>query len=184
MIHQLSLPFGMSYIPCGRVQKQWWWWRLSPKLAYTNIIRQSVTAFDGKEFITLWRWKRSGVHAEFGKSLCFHANMSLQCIATNLILTMNFVHPYYRYGYMKKMFKKNIYPVCLASTLAYNGETKPPRSIQQGAGWPKKLRQIRRRSDFASDSDSNITSLNCSAQGHKSLLCPLCPQQLWMVTSQ
>jgi hypothetical protein len=44
----------------------------------------------------------------------------------NYILT-NLVDAKYTYGFVKMMFKRNIYPVGL-DTIAYDGETKPPVS--------------------------------------------------------
>ena len=86
---------------------------------------------------------------------CHKFNFDEEYIANNHIPS------YYKNKYLKKMFQKNIYPVCL-DTLAYDGETKPPRGLQRGPGRPKKQRRIRRRSEFATDSDSNITCSTCS----------------------
>ena len=77
-------------------------------------------------------------------------------------ISINPVHPYYKHGYLKKIFKKNIYPaVCLDTLACDGGATKSPCSILQPAGRPKKHTRIGCRSSFASDSDSNKTC-SCS----------------------
>ena len=53
----------------------------------------------------------------------------------NYIL-VNLVHDYHKYGFLKRTFKKNIYPVSL-DNLSYDGETKPPLHSKRSAGRPK-----------------------------------------------
>jgi hypothetical protein len=92
-------------------------------------------------------------------------------------ISVNLVHDYYKYGFAKSMFKKNILPVSL-DTLAYDRETKPPFGSKQQAGRPKKHARIRRRSNFFSDSESNISCGNCGQRGHNIRTCSRRPPRL------
>ena len=46
---------------------------------------------------------------------------------------MNLVDQFYMYGFVKKMFKKNIYPVSL-DNVAYDGLTTPPLAPKVSPG--------------------------------------------------
>ena len=89
---------------------------------------------------------------------------------------LNYIHfhvvpnNYYTYGALKKVFKKNIFPVTLDS-LSYDGVTKPPFGAKQSAGRPKTRGRFRRRSKFACDADSNITCKKCGDRGHNIRTC-------------
>jgi hypothetical protein len=87
----------------------------------------------------------------------------------NYILA-NLVHDYYTYGFLKRMFKNNIYPVSL-DNLAYDGVTKPPFVSKRSTGRPRKLRRIRRRSEYASEADSPIICSTCGLRGHNRRTC-------------
>jgi hypothetical protein len=80
----------------------------------------------------------------------------------NYILA-NLVDAYYTYGFVKMMFKRNIYPVGL-DTIAYDSERKPPASSGQSAGRPRK-KMLRRRSKFPAFEDSPI----CCSKGARQL---------------
>ena len=79
------------------------------------------------------------------------------------------VHPYYTFDYIQKMYKHNIFPVCLDS-IGYDGETKPPSVAGRQPGRPP-VKRIRRRSEFLDPEESPITCSDCGQKGHNKRTC-------------
>ena len=89
---------------------------------------------------------------------------------------MNLVDQFYTYGFVKKMFKKNIYPVSL-DNVAYDGLTTPPLASKVSPGRPRKKR-MRQRSKFVVANHSRVLCSNCCAPGHNKQTCTATPVSL------
>ena len=93
----------------------------------------------------------------------------------NYVFT-NLVHDHYTFGNVKKMFRRNVFPVSLDG-IQYDGATKPPLLVTgRQAGRPRK-RRIRRRSEFLAAEDSPVVCSNCGRRGHNRRTCTAAPAQ-------
>jgi hypothetical protein len=81
----------------------------------------------------------------------------------------NLVHPYYTFEYVQKLYKSNIYPVCV-DNINYDGTTKPPVVRGRQPGRPR-TKRIRRRSEFLAEDDSPVTCSECGRRGHNKRTC-------------
>ncbi|KAI2512166.1 MULE transposase domain [Fragilaria crotonensis] len=80
------------------------------------------------------------------------------------------VHPFYTFEFVHNTFKKNVFPVCLETTV-YDGETKEPNVPKRQSGRPK-TKRIRKRSKFIESEDSPVKCSICGRRGHNRRTCP------------
>ena len=80
------------------------------------------------------------------------------------------VHPFYTFEFVHNTFKKNVFPVCLETTV-YDGETKEPNLPKRQSGRPR-TKRIRKCSKFIESEDSPVKCSICGRRGHNRRTCP------------
>jgi hypothetical protein len=80
-----------------------------------------------------------------------------------------YVHRYYTFEYVQKMYEKNIFPVCV-DNIHYDKASKPPIVRGRQAGRPPENR-IRHRSECIRPEDSKIKCGRCGLKGHNKRTC-------------